>query len=163
MTTRSKLCGFPPLFKHYLARSHYLFYLKSFDYQLDKFEVDLEELKKPAIQRIFRTWMEDWEKANIDNCDVVMEVRFLEKYKSLVFLDPDTKCYFTVAPKNLEFHRGKDKGWHVIGEPNDEDVELEVFPTVIANELIVLTPQVDGVEIIYSDDSSDENSSDPEC
>ena len=51
----------------------------------------------------------------------------------------------------------------MIGEPNDEDVELEVFPTVIANELIALTPQVDGVEIIYSDDSSDDNSSDLKC
>ena len=123
----------------------------------------MDELKKPATQRIFRAWMEEWEIANIKNTDVVMEVRFLEKYKNLVFLDPDTKCYFTVAPENLEFHRGKDKGWHVIGEPNDKEVELEAFPIAITNELIATTPQADGVEMVYEDDASEENNGDNEC
>ena len=66
----------------------------------------MDELKKPATQRIFRAWMEEWEIANIKNTDVVVEVRFLEKYKNLVFLDPDSKYYFTVAPENLEFQNG---------------------------------------------------------
>ena len=68
-----------------------------------------------------------------------------------------------MAPENLEFHRGKEKGWHVIGVANDDDMELEAFPIEIVNELIAMTPQADGVEIIYSDDSSDENSGDTEC
>ena len=92
-----------------------------------------------------------------------MEVRFLEKYKNILFLDPDKKCYFTMAPDNLEFHRGKDKGWHVIGEPNDKEVELEAFPIATANELIATTPQAESVEMVYQDNASEENLSDPEC
>ena len=122
----------------------------------------MDNLKKPATQRIFRAWMEDWEKANNKNAGVI-EVRFLEKYKNLGFLNPDTKCYFTVAPENLEFHRGKDNGWHVIGEPNDKEVELEAFPIAMANELIATTPQADGVEMVYQEDASEENLSDREC
>ena len=63
----------------------------------------MEELKKPATQRIFRAWMEDWELANLKNNNVVMEVGFLKKYKNLILFDPDTECYFTVAPDNFEF------------------------------------------------------------
>ena len=122
----------------------------------------MEELKKPTTQRIFRAWIEDCERANLKNKDVVMEVRFLDKYKNLVFLDPDTKCYFTVAPGNLGFHRGKDKGWHMIGEPNYEDVEIEAFPIMMVNVMVADTPQADSVKIIHSDDNLDDNQSDPE-
>ncbi len=34
----------------------------SFDLQLEKFGVDLDNLKQPATSRIFRAWVEDWEK-----------------------------------------------------------------------------------------------------
>ena len=65
-----------------------------------------------------------------------MEVRFLEKYKNLIFFDPYTECYLTVEPDNLEFWRGKEGGWHVIGESNDDDVEDEGFGIVLVNEMI---------------------------
>ena len=78
-------------------------------------------------------------------------------------MDPDTKGYFTVAPENIEFHRIKDKGWHVIGEPNDKEVELEAFPIAIANELIAATLQADGVEMVYEEEGSEENNGDNEC
>jgi hypothetical protein len=33
----------------------------NFDLQLEKFGVDTSILKEPAVQRIFRAWVEDWE------------------------------------------------------------------------------------------------------
>jgi hypothetical protein len=33
----------------------------NFDLQLEKFGVDTNLLKEPAVQCIFRTWVEDWE------------------------------------------------------------------------------------------------------
>ena len=68
-----------------------------------------------------------------------------------------------MAPENLEFHQGKDKGWHGIGEPYDKEVELEVFPIATANGLIVCTLQAENVKMINQDDGSGENLSDPEC
>ena len=92
--------------------------------------------------------MEDWETELLKDNDVVAEARLLEKYKHLVFLDPDTNCTFTVAPENMEYNRGKHGGWHLVCEPNDDVVETEAFDIPLANELISQTPQADGVKII---------------
>ena len=59
--------------------------------------------------------------------DCVAEAEILEKYKGLVFWDPDAEANFTVYKENLEFHRGKDGGWHFIGNSSDESVEDEGF------------------------------------
>ena len=59
--------------------------------------MDVDELKMPAIQRIFRAWFEDWETDNLRKQDCVIEAKFLTKYKDLVFLDPDSGSTFTVA------------------------------------------------------------------
>ena len=54
----------------------------------------MEEMKEPASKRVFRAWVEDWEKEGQKvNCPAV-EARFLEKYKNLVFKDPDYKVIF---------------------------------------------------------------------
>lgn len=71
--------------------------LLSFDLQLEKFGVDLNQLKLPETQRIFRAWLEEWETNNLKKQDCVIESRFLEMYKDLVFLDPDLKLTFTVS------------------------------------------------------------------
>jgi hypothetical protein len=33
----------------------------NFDMQLERFDVDTGALKEPAVERIFRAWVEDWE------------------------------------------------------------------------------------------------------
>ena len=121
----------------------------SFDLQLEKFGVDTKELKQPATIRIFRDWVEDWEKDLLKMNDCVVEAKILEKYKGLIFWDPDTEANFTVHEENFKFHRGKVGGWHLIGNLSDESVEDEGFAIgemiigIIAN-----TEQRSGVEII---------------
>ena len=46
----------------------------NFDLQLEKFGVDTNILKEPAVQRIFCAWVEDWEQDARKNNDVVTEV-----------------------------------------------------------------------------------------
>jgi len=62
----------------------------NFDLQLEKFGVDMNILKEPAVQSIFRAWVEDWKQDARKNNDVVVEARLLQKYRGLVFHDPDT-------------------------------------------------------------------------
>ena len=59
----------------------------SFDTNLEKFGVDTPVLKLGTSKRIFRAWVEDWEKTLLKINDVIAEVRLLEKYKDLVFYD----------------------------------------------------------------------------
>ena len=56
---------------------------------LEKFGVDTTVLKLATYKRIFRAWVEDWENPLLKINNVVEEVRLLEKYKDLVFYDPD--------------------------------------------------------------------------
>ena len=75
----------------------------SFDHQLENFGVDTAALKKPAHTRVFRAWIEDWEKECRKKNDPVAETTFLQiqKYKNLVFPDPPIKTY-RVYGENLE-------------------------------------------------------------
>ena len=92
--------------------------------------------------------------------DVVIEARFLQKYKNLRFEDIDTGNIFTVAPQNAEFHRKKgDRGWHLICEKNGgvEEEDVEAFTIELANELISSYPQAEGVEVIRADADGQES------
>lgn len=125
----------------------------SFDLQLEKFGVDTVVLKQPATNRVFRAWVEDWEKDLLKMNDCVAEARILAKYKGLIFWDPDTEANFTVHEENLEFHRGKDGGWHLIGNSSDESVEDEGFAIgEMIIGMIADTEQRSGVEIIREEE-----------
>ena len=78
--------------------------------QLEKWGVDLNALKAKAIKRVFRAWVEDWEKESIKHNDVVAEVKLLEKYKGLAFWDPNDKTTYTIDQRTCS---GSDP---VIGE-----------------------------------------------
>ena len=76
----------------------------------------------------------------------------LEKYKNLVFYDPDNDTTYTVCDKNLEFHRknkkkGIDGGWSVIGVDDEDDYEPFVIGKMLI-ELIADHEQAPGVEIV---------------
>ena len=64
-------------------------------------------MKKPATSRVFRTWFEDWEEELLNKNDGVIKAMLLDKYKDMVFWDPDTKVNFTVHEDNLEFRCDK--------------------------------------------------------
>ena len=150
MMISSKQCMFSYfLYNISVSLTHFLS-CTSFDLQLEQLGVDMQQLKEPATTRIFRAWVEDWEEELLRKNDCVAEARLLEKYKNLVFLDPDTKCTFTVESQNLEFRRGrKDGGWKLICEPNDDTQEVEPFDITLENELIGSTPQANGNQVIY--------------
>ncbi len=122
----------------------------SFDMQLENFGVNTAELKEPAQTRIFRAWLEDWEKPLLrKNCTVV-EAILLEKYKGLVMFDPDVKTTFTVHDGNLEFHAGRKGGWCLIGNhpsgKNEDDEAYLINKSAI--DMIVETEQAKGVRIV---------------
>ena len=120
----------------------------NFDLQLEKFGVETDVLKEPAIERIFHAWVEQWEEDIRMKNDPVAEAMLLQKYKNLVFNDPDTKSTMAIWDANMEFRRGKGNGWVLIGCSADPDVEDEPFSLEMACKLIGQTKQADGVQVI---------------
>ena len=94
---------------------------------LEKFGVDNTVLKLETSKRIFRAWVEDWEKHLLKINDIVAEVRLLEKYKDLVLYDPKNECVYTVWKKNWDWQRGRNGGWCLIGCPVDDKLDDEPF------------------------------------
>ncbi len=73
----------------------------NFDLQLEKFGVNMGKLKEPAVQRIFRAWVEDWEEDARKKNDCVLEALLLQKYKGLVFHDPNSGNDFCIWHQNI--------------------------------------------------------------
>ena len=67
----------------------------NFDMQLERFDVDMGALKEPAVARIFRAWVKDWEEEARKKNDCVEEARLLTKYEGLVFNDPDSGSFLS--------------------------------------------------------------------
>ncbi len=57
----------------------------NFDLQLEIWDVDSDRLKKPKVQRVFHTWVEDWEEDTRKTNDAVAEAHLIQKYKSLSY------------------------------------------------------------------------------
>ena len=107
----------------------------------------------PATRRIFHAWMENWEKEKLMINDCTVEAQFLQKYKNLVFHDPDNNQVYTVFGDNLEFHRRSKKkgvtgGWGLIcmGKDGIEEA-FEICKMTI--DLIAEHPQEEGIKIIH--------------
>ena len=118
---------------------------------LENFGVNTTELKNQSPKRHFRAWIEEWEEDLLKKNDIIAEVRLLEKYKDLVFYDPDNDCIYTVWDKNLEWQRGRNGGWCLIGCPMNNKLEDEPFtigPMVI--DMIADTDQNENVNIILN-------------
>lgn len=52
-------------------------------------------------------------------------------------------------------NNGRNGGWHLVCEPNDDTVETEAFDIHVANELIGQTQQADGVKILNKDETEE--------
>ena len=125
----------------------------NFDLQWEKWDVDSDALKEPQVLRIFKAWVEDWEgEIRIRNDAVLVEAQFLQKYQSLVFLDPDTEISFHVYQGNMEYRRGRGNGWFVLAICSDDAVckedDMEAFSLEVACELIGTTEQTRGVRVV---------------
>ena len=128
----------------------------SFDLQLEEFGVDTNALKEGVTERVFRAWVEDWEADYRYNNDVVAKQHLLTKYKGLVFRDPDTGKVFNVHEGNLEFHRGKGNGWHVIGVNADDEDDVEAFQLEVACDCIGSTSQREGIQVVHQEGAAEE-------
>lgn len=105
---------------------------EQFDLGLEKWGVDVQELKKPlGPRRLLRCWIEDWE--NVFDQGEVMRVKLLNKYGGLVFDDIDAEPPVRMRVSTTKMKYIRRSGWHVMGEPpeyigdgTDEDI-LEPF------------------------------------
>ena len=103
----------------------------------------------PTVTRSFHAWIEDWEEPLLKKNNCVAEATILEKYKGLVFFDPDDECTYTVWSKNLEYQKGRNGGWCVIGVPADPNLDDEPFLIgTMVIDLIAETEQEKHVKII---------------
>ncbi len=84
--------------------------------------------------------------------DAVVEAQLLQKYQSLVFLDPDTEKTFHVYQGNMEYRRGRGNEWFVLAIFSDdaggEEENMEAFSLEIACSLIGTTEQTRGVRVV---------------
>ena len=123
-------------------------------------------MKQPATERIFRAWLEDWEKEILKKNDCVAEAQLLSKYKDLVFYDMDNEATFVVWNKNMEYHRANRKAgvegrWALIYVTPDADKDGEGEAWAICEEIIEMIAtmeQAPGVEIIHHKESVSEES-----
>ena len=88
----------------------------------------MEALKAKEVKRVFRAWVEDWEKECTKDKDAVAEVWLLEKYKGLAFFDPEEKITYTIVEKNLEWYKsskrkGIEGGWYIVATSDEDEVE----------------------------------------
>jgi hypothetical protein len=100
----------------------------------------------PVRKRLFRAWLEDWEKTSSQINDVVHEAKLLHKYGGLRWHDPDNNRMSVAETDNLEWRRGL--GWCVIGL--SETGGLEPWPIRQLPSLIKKAKQLeeDNVEIV---------------
>ena len=89
---------------------------------------DYKALKERKVTWVFRAWVEDWKKEAIKSNDAVSEVRLLEKFKDLVFVEALMNKAFTIHSKNMEWYRSNKKraiagGWYLIGTHGDDVAE----------------------------------------
>jgi hypothetical protein len=94
----------------------------NFDLQLEMWDVDPDwQLKEPEVQRVFCARVKDWEENARRMNDAVAVARLIQKYKSLVFCNPDTGNTFLIYDQNMEFCQGRGNGWFLLAvSANDE-------------------------------------------
>jgi hypothetical protein len=80
--------------------------------------------------------VEDWEEEARKKNDCVPEALLLQKYKVLVFHDPNSGNDFCIWQQNMEFHRGRGNGWFLLGVCAEDGVEDEAFTLELPFEMM---------------------------
>ena len=90
---------------------------------LKKFGVNCAELSQPILlKQRFRCWLEEWEEPLLAKHDLISMKKLLQKYKSMIFYDPDDQMTCTVSEDSLYFEKpGRKNGWAVLGIPENWD------------------------------------------
>ncbi len=123
----------------------------NFNLQLEKFGVNTDILKEPAVERIFHSWVKKWEEEARKKNDCVSEALLLQKYEGLVFCDPDSGNDFSIWQQNMEFCHGRGNGWFLLGVCAKDGVEDEGFTLELACKMIGDTPQKDGIQVVHQE------------
>ena len=121
----------------------------NFDLQLEKFCVNTGILKEPAVERIFCCGQKIGKRRPGKKNDCVSEALLLQKYKGLVFHDPNSGNDFCIWQQNMEFCRERGNGWFLLGVCTEDRVEDEAFTLELACEMIGETPQKDGIQVVH--------------
>ena len=58
---------------------------------------------EPRHDRIFNSWIEDWESEILRTQDQENDKRLLQKYNNIRLLDDEDNKTYIIAPENLEF------------------------------------------------------------
>ncbi len=77
------------------------------------------------------------------------EALLLQKYKCIVFHDPDSGNDCCIWQQNIEFRCGRRNGWFLLGVCMEDDVEDEAFTLELACEMIGETPQTNGIQVVH--------------
>ena len=129
---------------------------EQFGLSLEKWGVDLEELKKPSgPRRLFKCWVEDWENV-LDKGDV-MRTKLLAKYGGLVFDDCDVEPMVRMRVSSTKLKYVRRGGWYAVAEPpeyigdgTDEDLlESIAITNDVLIELIKSTKQPDELNVVF--------------
>ena len=123
-----------------------------YDHQLENFGVDVNELKKPATERKFHAFIEDWERDCITTNDVVPMTKLKFKYKGLKFADAENGD-IELKITGLEWRRKNKKhgilvsSWFLTTTNEDgEEEDWEINDDNLDN--IGSYPQAPGIEIV---------------
>ena len=79
--------------------------------------------------------------------DPVQELRLLQKYKDLVFYNPDNQVKFVICHGNMDYQRGLNGGCMAIGIPTD-DSGFDEEPFQLGDMLIGMIANTDKAENI---------------
>ncbi len=86
----------------------------------------------------------------LKNNDPVAKARLRVNYQGLECFDPDNQTIYSVYSGNLEYCKGRDGGWCVIGVCADDVYDDE--PLIVGDmliEMIAATKQESHIQIVY--------------
>ena len=122
----------------------------SFEKDLKKVGVVVQDLKQPRKKCVFQCWLTDEEKRlKKKRNDPVCEAKLLRKFGGLNFYDPDTNFTYTVHTENMVWEAYH--GYAALGVKKGdrpEDLVLQFWLDLPCNMIKVTGEQPDGVKIV---------------
>ncbi len=79
------------------------------------------------------------------------EAFLLQKYKGLVFHDPNSGNDFCIWQQNMEFLWGRGNGWFLLGVCAEDGVEDETFRLELGCEMIGETHPKNGIQVVHQE------------
>lgn len=100
---------------------------EAFNLDLEKSGVDCNELSKSLLlKQRFCSWVEEWEKPLLVKNDIASITKLLQKYKSMVFNNPNDKMTYTAYEDKLVREKIKNDEFDVSGDcSNSSEDEAE--------------------------------------